>query len=488
MTVTEYGSTGKVVETLPAGFTYVDSTMDAAQVIVDGETVTFIMLGETSFSYNVDASSTDGTYEFSGLLTDFDKDTSAVGGHTSITVVPESNPGGSVDASAVRTLPASVEPDAQFTVSMTAAEYGSTGKIVETLPAGFTYVDSTLDAAQAIVDGNTVTFVLLGETSFSYDVDASSTDGTYEFSGLLTDFDKATSAVGGHTSIAVEVTPVDTGPDASAVRTLSATSVEPGVQFTVSITAAEYGSAGQVIETLPDGFTYVDSTLDASQVAEAGNTVTFTLVDESNFDYTVEASGTDGTYAFSGIIKDFDAVDFAVTGDSSIDVVTVPVVNDLPLEAGWNFISVPNVLEDPNADSVLTGVAYDALVSYDANTRLWVAVSTFEPFKGYWINVSATDQVILEDSLAAKQAADNSIPASVQLYEGWNAVGSNYESVESAEKVLMSIDDSYSKIVDTSGVTGLNGKYEGDADGTEYFMMNPYEGYWVFVTQNDELA
>jgi hypothetical protein len=449
------------------------------------------MLGETSFSYNVDASSTSGVYAFSGLLTDFDKDTSAVGGHTSITVVPESNPGGSVDASAVRTLPASVEPDAQFTVSVTAAEYGSTGKIVETLPAEFTYVDSTMDAAQVMVDGDTVTFVLLGETSFSYDVDASSTDGTYAFSGLLTDIDKATSAVGGDTSIAVEAAPVDAGPDALAVRTLSATSVEPGVQFTVSITADEYGSAGQVIETLPDGFTYVDSTLDVSQVAEAGNTVTFTLVDESNFDYTVEASGIDGTYAFSGIIKDFDAVEFAVTGDTSIDVVTPP--EDVPLDAGWNFISIPHELEDPSVDGVLEGVAYDALAYYDAQTRQWDDVSTFEPLKGYWINVSATDQVILEGSLAPATTGGTELPA-LQLYEGWNAVGSMYSMTHSADFVLSSIYEHLTKIVGPWNdgryeLTGLNVEsgveLEDGCVRTDSFEMSPYSGYWVFVTEDD---
>ena len=408
---------------------------------------------------------------------------SAVDGDTSIAVEVVAGP----DASAARTLPAtSVEPNVQFTVSMTVADYGLAGLVVETIPAGFTYVDSTLDASQVAEAGNVVTFILVDESSFDYNVEASDTDGTYAFSGLIKDFDTDDFAVTGDTSVDV-VTPAPPAPPGLAVRTLPTDPVESGTEFTVSMTAADYGPVESVVETLPAGFTYVNSTLDASKVTVSGNTVTFTLVDESSFDYTVAASDTDGTYAFSGVIKNSDMVEYAVSGDTSIEVF-VPVVNDLPLEAGWNFISVPKELADPSADSVLTGVAYDALVSYDADTRLWVAVSTFEPFKGYWINVSASEQVILEDSLAAKQAGDNSIPPSVHLYEGWNAIGSNYESVESAEKVLMSIDDSYSKIVDTSGVTGLNGKYEEDADGTENFMMNPYEGYWVFITQNDELA
>jgi hypothetical protein len=47
-------------------------------------------------------------------------------------------------ATSDRTLPtSSVNPGAQFTVSMTVAD-GASGKIVETLPAGFSYVDSTM--------------------------------------------------------------------------------------------------------------------------------------------------------------------------------------------------------------------------------------------------------------------------------------------------------------------------------------------------------
>jgi hypothetical protein len=173
------------------------------------------------------------------------------------------------------------------------------------------------------------------------------------------------------------------------------------------------------------------------------------LFDESSFDYTVIASSTAGTYAFSGVIASSGD---PVGGDTSIVVEEPIVVNNLSLEAGWNFISVPHELEDPSVESVLAGVAYNASSFYDAGTGLWVAVSTFEPLKGYWINVTATEQVILEDSLLPKQSVEKSTPPSVQLFEGWNAVGSNYQSVESAEKVLMSVDESYLKIADKFAV------------------------------------
>ena len=64
-------------------------------------------------------------------------------------------------------------------------------------------------------------------------------------------------------------------PDAS--RSLPPESVAPGGEVVVTITADNYGQAGGVTETLPSGFTYVSSILDASQVTETGQEVRFTL-------------------------------------------------------------------------------------------------------------------------------------------------------------------------------------------------------------------
>jgi len=106
-------------------------------------------------------------------------------------------------ASAVRTLPASVERGEQFTVGMAVADYGATGTVVETIPDGFTYDSSTLDVTQVIVADNVVTFLLEGETSFDYTVTASSIGGAYVFSGTITDEGANEVAVGGDTSIEV---------------------------------------------------------------------------------------------------------------------------------------------------------------------------------------------------------------------------------------------------------------------------------------------
>ena len=89
----------------------------------------------------------------------------------------------------------------------------------------------------------------------------------------------------------------------------------------MTITAADYGQAGGVTETLPSGFAYVSSSLAASQVTElSGNQVRFTLQGDASFTYTVTASSTPGPYDFSGTLRDFERDDYPVGGATRIPV------------------------------------------------------------------------------------------------------------------------------------------------------------------------
>ena len=54
------GNLGTVTETLPAGFDYASSSLNDAQVSENGQVVTFTLLGEASFTYNVTAPDTEG--------------------------------------------------------------------------------------------------------------------------------------------------------------------------------------------------------------------------------------------------------------------------------------------------------------------------------------------------------------------------------------------------------------------------------------------
>ena len=65
-------------------------------------------------------------------------------------------------------------------------------------------------------------------------------------------------------------------------------------------------SVGLIVETLPEGFGYVSSDPVGASFDGDADTVTFTLVDETSFKYTVTASSTAGDYPFSGTLRDSD--------------------------------------------------------------------------------------------------------------------------------------------------------------------------------------
>jgi len=216
-----------------------------------------------------------------------------------------------IAASAVRSMPSSVTAGDSFDIDISVSDYGAFGQVAETLPAGFSYVSSTLSEAAVDVEGQVVKFTLLEEdTSFSYTVAASSTPGTYTFSGILKDADLNEVTLGGDTQIIVPAT-----------RNMPS-SVSTGASFDIDITTFDYGAFGQVVETLPAGFSYVGSTLSEAAVDVEGQVVKFTLLDEADFSYTVAASSTTGTYTFSGTLKDEDLNEYGIGGDTQITVTT----------------------------------------------------------------------------------------------------------------------------------------------------------------------
>ena len=337
------GAGGGITETLPAGFAYVSSSLDDSQVryTAGQPTVRFILRTETTFTYTVTASSTPGPYTFSGTLrasatdppSDFD-----VSGASSVTVTAASTatptppptatpapPPSAGDPSASRSIsPSRVTAGGEVTVTIRATNYGEQGGgITETLPAGFAYVSSSLDDSQVrhTTGEQTVRFILRTETSFTYKVTASGRADSYTFSGTLRDsIDRSDHTVRGASSVTVTAPPG--GPSAS--RSISPTRVESGGEVTVTIRATNYGEqGGGITETLPAGFTYVSSSLDASQVRDMGQTVRFILRNENSFTYKVTA-GTAGPYTFSGTLRDSDRNDHTIGGASSVTVTAPP--------------------------------------------------------------------------------------------------------------------------------------------------------------------
>lgn len=108
-------------------------------------------------------------------------------------------------ATATRTLPAtSVAPGANFDVGIVASGCGFMGRVEETLPAGFTYVSSSLDPIQVTQVEQLVRFTIIGDgATFTYTVTAPATAGTSIFGGVVKDEDTNPFTVGGDTQVVV---------------------------------------------------------------------------------------------------------------------------------------------------------------------------------------------------------------------------------------------------------------------------------------------
>ena len=339
VTASGYGALGQIVETLPLGFSYVRSSLDAT--IGEGQTATFTLLGDKSVTYTVTAPAEEGTYTFDGVLKDLEKVERPVGGNSQITVTATPPP--TPTPTPVPTEPIATrhfsEPwvllGGEFDVTITTVRYGDSGQVVETLPDGFSYVSSSLQD-DAILEGQIITFTLTGEETFTYTVMAPATstaEGAHPFAGVLHDSDMGEQPVVGHSSITVRATapptPGPATPQYKANRGFSETWVRPGTELTITITATGYGGLGQVVETLPAGFSYVSSSLPDASVIK-GQTVIFTLLGNDAFTYTVTASGEEGAYSFAGVLRDSDKVEEPVGGSTELTVSADPPPTPTP--------------------------------------------------------------------------------------------------------------------------------------------------------------
>ena len=162
--------------------------------------------------------------------------------------------------SATRTFSSpTVAPGGEVVVTIRYANLGSFGSVTETLPAGFTYVSSSLsgNSAREGVTPQERKFTLFGGSSFTYTVTAPDMAGPYAFSGTLTNIPvegaNTTHTVGGPDSVTVEAVAEATATEApptdtpapgepSATRSFDMASVDTGGEVVVTIRYANLGS------------------------------------------------------------------------------------------------------------------------------------------------------------------------------------------------------------------------------------------------------
>ena len=317
------GATARITETLPAGFTYVSSSVDDENVRVTGQEVRFSLFDVTSpFTYTVTASDMADSYDFSGMLRVGPGMDHAVGGASKVTVQADASTPMPTPAATRSFDMANVGTGDTVMVTIAFANVGATARITETLPAGFTYVSSSVADENVRVTGQEVRFSLFEVISpFTYTVTASDMADSYDFSGMLRVGPGMDHAVGGASKVTVQAdasTPMSTP---AATRSFDMANVGTGDTVMVTIAFANVGATARITETLPAGFTYVSSSVADENVRVTGQEVRFSLFEViSPFTYTVTASDMADSYDFSGMLRVGPGMDHAVGGASKVTV------------------------------------------------------------------------------------------------------------------------------------------------------------------------
>lgn len=163
------------------------------------------------------------------------------------------------------------------------------------------------------------------------------------------------------------------------------------------------------------------------------------------------------------------------------------VDNNIYLSPGWNFISVPNRLDDGRNTA---GIFLDvntlgrSILLYNTSFGQWDVLNTdslLQPLDGIWIYSNETKFIPLSFESGAVQA-----PPSKQLYEGWNAIGLSSTIPVTARDTLITVSPKWGQVLgwnagtqsyDTAIIRGGSGAF---SDTRE---MQPMQGYWIAMTE-----
>jgi len=105
----------------------------------------------------------------------------------------------------------------------------------------------------------------------------------------------------------------------TVIRSISPSVIQPGSDLSITLTPSSSAlfALYQVIETIPQGFTFVNS---ATSYTNQGNVYNFTQISGTPVTYVLRAPSTEGNYAINGTFKDVNLNTGIISGTTSIRV------------------------------------------------------------------------------------------------------------------------------------------------------------------------
>lgn len=165
---------------------------------------------------------------------------------------------------------------------------------------------------------------------------------------------------------------------------------------------------------------------------------------------------------------------------TDLDFIMTSTGEYVGLDIGWNLISLSKEPPDKTISTVLDTII-DKVISvwtymdgqwqvYDPANPGFNDLTTMEPGRGYWINISKS---------AALAVSGNAPSASVDLSDGWNLLGYNSGTAQPVAEALVSINEKYISVwayLDGAGWRVYDPENPGFSDLS--YMEQGY-GFWI---------
>jgi len=188
------------------------------------------------------------------------------------------------------------------------------------------------------------------------------------------------------------------------------------------------------------------------------------------------------------------ALDTTVTADTvtfRMEAGDPPVVfgssDGIPLNAGWNLISVPLVMADTSVENVVSSISgnYTRVMAYEQGYKTYdPALPGFSTLHnityrmGFWVNMNTSDNLTVTGTTPTDKT--------IQLTDGWNLVSYMGATSMNVTDALSSISGNYTRVM------AFEQGYETYDPALPGFstldVMKPNMGYWIKMDGSAELV
>ncbi len=199
-----------------------------------------------------------------------------------------------------------------------------------------------------------------------------------------------------------------------------------------------------------------------------------------------------GEYTITAVGRD-SAGNVSETQTGKFKVVARPPVS-VPLNLGWNLVSLPGEPADTSIDAVINVDEVSQVLTYDPTVEGgWLAaVRVNGSFEGALTMIDAKRAYLVYTTSVAPlkvdipPLADGELPPSIMVYKGWNMIPS--ASLDAAFP-KRDIDDYLSGVEWSRGYYYANGRLTGFTPGTsDDELVQKGRGFLIYVTEDGTLV